>query len=71
MRNVGSYLVLTSSGLFILYFANVVAGSLAGQVFLSDVGEMLTLFAACIVFVIGILHLEKRAALLSAKSQNG
>jgi len=71
MRSVGGYFIIASSGLFILFFANVVAGSMGSQVFLTDVGEMLILLAACIVFVIGILYLEKQVAMLSAKSGNG
>jgi len=67
MRNVGGYFIIGSSGLFTLYFANVVVGPMGGQVFLSDVGEMLILFATCIVVVIGILRLEKDAKLPPAE----
>jgi len=62
MRDIGGYCIFASLGLFSLFFANVVMGSMGKSVFLSDVGEMLILFAACIVFVIGILLQEKKAA---------
>ena len=51
MRNVSGYVIIGSSGLFILYFANVVVGTMGVQ--------MSLLFTACIVVVIGILRLEK------------
>ena len=43
---------------FVIYFANVTLGAFAGNVFLGDVGEMLVLFAACILFVVAILKKE-------------
>jgi uncharacterized protein (DUF2062 family) len=43
---------------FIIYFSNVAMGALAGNTFLSDVGEMLVLFAATILFVVAILKKE-------------
>jgi len=43
---------------FVIYFANVVMGAFAGSVFLGDVGEMLVLFAAAILFVVAILKRE-------------
>jgi hypothetical protein len=47
-----------SIAVFILYFANVALGAFAGITILSDVGEMLVLFAASILFVIAILKKE-------------
>lgn len=44
-----------------MFFSNVVAGAAGLGVFLSDVGEMLTLFAACVSFVIAILVYERSA----------
>ena len=70
MHSTGGYFVTAAGGLFFLYFANVVTGSMGSQVFLSDVGEMLTLFGACIIFVIGILFLEKQAKTSSSTSPN-
>ncbi|MCX8954376.1 hypothetical protein OU790_13115 [Ruegeria sp. NA] len=43
---------------FAIYFANVALGAFAGRAFLGDVGEMLVLFAASILFVVAILKKE-------------
>jgi hypothetical protein len=43
---------------FAVYFANVVLGAYAGSAFLGDVGEMLVLFGAVILFVVAILRRE-------------
>ena len=43
---------------FAIYFANVALGAFANSAFLSDVGEMLVLFAASILFVVAILKKE-------------
>lgn len=43
---------------FVIYFANVSLGAFAGSAFLGDVGEMLVLFAASILFVVAILKRE-------------
>ena len=43
---------------FVIYFANVAMGAFAGSAFLGDVGEMLVLFAASILFVVAILKKE-------------
>ena len=43
---------------FAIYFANVALGAFAGSEFLGDVGEMLVLFAASILFVVAILKKE-------------
>ncbi len=43
---------------FLVYFANVAAGALLDRVYLGDVGEMLVLFVASILFVIAILKKE-------------
>lgn len=51
---------------FIIYFANVALGAFAGSAFLGDVGEMLVLFAASILFVVAILKKEA-----DRKSKNG
>ena len=40
---------------FLAYFANVAAGALLDRVILGDVGEMLVLFAATILFVVAYL----------------
>lgn len=43
---------------FLVYFANVALGAFAASAFLGDVGEMLVLFAASILFVVAILKRE-------------
>ena len=43
---------------FVVYFTNVALGAFAGSAFLGDVGEMLVLFAASILFVVAILIKE-------------
>lgn len=43
---------------FVIYFANVALGAFAQAAFLGDVGEMLVLFAASILFVVAILKRE-------------
>lgn len=68
MQRTGNLLIIASSGLFVLFFANVVTGSMGKPVFLSDVMEMLVLFTACVVFVIAILFKEKAANNMAAAS---
>jgi hypothetical protein len=51
---------------FVVYFANVALGALAGSAVLSDVGEMLVLFAASVLFVVAILQKEA-----DRKNKNG
>jgi hypothetical protein len=58
-------LVIVTCIIFLVFFSNVMAGAAGIGVFLSDVGEMLTLFAACISFVMAMLGHER-----SAKSTN-
>jgi len=50
--------LLASVIVFIIYFANVALGALTGTIFFGDVGEMLVLFAATILFVVAILQKE-------------
>lgn len=47
-----------SIAVFVIYFTNVALGAFAGNAFLGDVGEMLVLFAASILFVVAILQKE-------------
>ena len=51
---------------FIIYFTNVALGAFANAAVLGDVGEMLVLFAASILFVIAILKKEA-----DRKNKNG
>lgn len=46
---------------FAVFGLNVGLGSFAGNAFLSDVGEMLVLFAAAIFFVVAIVKKEAAA----------
>jgi uncharacterized membrane protein len=55
-----------SAIVFGVYFANVALGAFAGAAFLSDIGEMLVLFAAAILFVVAILKKEA-----DRKNKNG
>ena len=43
---------------FAIYFGNVALGAFASSAFLGDVGEMLVLLAASILFVVAILQKE-------------
>jgi hypothetical protein len=43
---------------FAVFFLNVALGAFADAAFLGDVGEMLVLFAAAILFVVAILQKE-------------
>ena len=43
---------------FLAYFANVAAGAFLDRVVLGDVGEMVVLFTASVLFVIAILKKE-------------
>ena len=47
-----------SIAVFAVYFLNVALGAFAGNAFLGDVGEMLVLFLATVLFVIAILKKE-------------
>lgn len=51
---------------FVVYFSNVALGAFAGSAFLGDVGEMLVLFVAAILFVVAILIKEA-----DRKNKNG
>lgn len=55
-----------SAAVFAVFFANVALGAFAGAAFLSDIGEMLVLFAASILFVVAILNKEA-----DRKNKNG
>ncbi len=54
-------MLLIAGGVFAVFVANVVVGAAGGSVFLSDVSEMLTLFLACVLFVIAVLGRERSA----------
>lgn len=46
---------------FAIFFCNVAAGAAGAGVYLGDVAEMLTLLAASVLFVIGVLMREASA----------
>lgn len=50
--------LIASLGVFIIYFANVALGAYTRTPVLGDVAEMVVLFAASIIFVVGILKKE-------------
>ena len=47
-----------SIAIFLLYFLNVALGAFASSAVLGDVGEMLVLFTASILFVVAIIKIE-------------
>jgi len=60
MRRIGRVSILAAASLFAVYFLNVLLGAMRIGVFMNDVKEMLTLFGACIFFVIAICILERQ-----------
>lgn len=61
MNRVGNGLLIGAAAFFTGFFANVASGAFGMGTVLSDVGEMLVLFAACILFVISLLIKERAA----------
>lgn len=62
VRTVGSFALWVSLLIFAIYFLNVLLGGpLNGHPWMTDVQEMLTLYAAVIFFVIGTLCREAEA----------
>lgn len=53
-----------SIAVFVIYFTNVALGAFADAAVVGDVGEMLILFSASILFVVAILQSE------AAKKEN-
>lgn len=50
--------LIAAATLFAVFTLNVGLGSLTGSTFLSDIHEMLVLFAAAILFVVAIIKRE-------------
>ena len=69
MTNKRSLIIVTCI-IFLVFFSNVVAGAAGLGVFLSDVGEMLMLFAACVCFVIAFLAYERAATDTQSEPEN-
>ncbi|MEM8872538.1 MAG: hypothetical protein AAGB10_21365 [Pseudomonadota bacterium] len=61
MLKSGTAALWMSAAVFALFFANVAVGAARQPVFLGDVAEMLTLGAASVLFVIGVLQREVHA----------
>ncbi len=53
-----------------VFSANIASGKLNNELFMSDVGEAMTLFAAAILFVIGVVRRED-AEKKADRDQNG
>ena len=50
--------LIASFIVFVIYFSNVALGAFADNAFLGDIGEMLVLIGATVLFVIAILQKE-------------
>ena len=50
--------LIAAAVMFAIFATNVALGAFAGSAFLGDVGEMLVLFAASVLFVVAILQKE-------------
>lgn len=62
MKRNGSVSLAIAATLFTVFFANVAIGAFARAPILSEVAEMLTLSAAVLAFVYGILRREATQA---------
>lgn len=62
MKSKGRFALLGALILFLVFFGNVAMGAAGLGAPLGDVSEMLTMFAATILFVIGVLSREAAAA---------
>ena len=61
MNHSGKAALIGSLVCFVVFFSNVLLGAAGMGVFIGDVAEMLTLLAASILFVIGVLAREAQA----------
>lgn len=64
----GAVALALAAILFAVYFANVAAGAAGLGVYISNVNEVIILFASVTCFVVGILEREARAN--AARSKN-
>ena len=60
MRKPENWLLGAALVVFVVFFANVTIGAAGFEVFLSDPTEMMTLLAACILFVAATVRCEIR-----------
>jgi len=58
MRGAGRWAMIGAVIVFSVFLANVLTRTVGTKAFLSDVGEMLVLFIACIAFVVAVLQRE-------------
>jgi hypothetical protein len=66
----GRWALLGCLLLLAVFGANIASGKINNELFMSDVGEALTLFAASILFVIGVVRRED-AEKKADQDQNG
>lgn len=66
----GRWALLGSLVLVAVFGANIASGKINNELFMSDVGEALTLFVASILFVIGVVRRED-AEKKADQNQNG
>ena len=72
IKSIGSVALGLSLAIFAVFFLNVlIGGPLGKKPWMSDVGEMLTLFAAVVCFVIGTICREAQAAQRNAARKTG
>ena len=62
--------LIASVIVFVLYFANVSLGAFTGNAVLGDVGEMLMLLVATILFVVAIVKKEAERDSKSGKNKS-
>ena len=63
MRRPGTLPLAASVSCFAIFLANVALGAFGTRAYLDDLAEMLTLFAAAIFFVAGVLARETEAGM--------
>ncbi len=59
--------LILSGILFVIFFGNVLMGSLGGATYLGDIGEFLVLLATAICFTVAILKSEANNKAQSAE----
>ena len=64
-------ILLSALILFVVFAVNVGFGSVSGTTFLSDVNEMLVLFATAILFVVAIIKREAASKKAKQKTSPG
>lgn len=58
MGRSGTLALIAALGFFIAFFTNIALGAFGDGVVLDDVPEMLTMFAAALLFTVGVLQRE-------------